>query len=242
MYADTIGRLFAQVAPQRITLGTLQFEEQSSRNRKTLVSQETGLRLLTEMKQMVPMLPPMAVPTGRRGKDGRPATKTSVGKFSYPRDLRVAIFRFVIGQIRRHFSGPVALCKETVDVWKAVGLDPRRCACVCQYGEADLLARKKLFLRATGNLGEAHPMPHRHSRGVSWPALPPCRGPPKRTRTPPGGPREEPILAAEIPAEDRDGDASRRRLLRPGHLHYGKGAQTRQVQTGAQGEQKCLAR
>jgi len=67
--------------------------------------------------------------------------KTSIGKFSYSPDLRVEIFRFAISEIRKHFDGPIALCKETVDVWRAVGLDPRRCACVCQYEEADLLQR-----------------------------------------------------------------------------------------------------
>jgi spore photoproduct lyase len=142
MYADTIGRIFAEIAPQRITLGTLRFEEQFYKNREALVGQEAaGLRLLTEMKQMVPMLPPMEVPTGNRCKDGRPQMKTSVGKYSYPETLRVEIFRFAISEIRKHFAGPVALCKETVDVWRAVGLDPGRCACVCQYGAADLLRR-----------------------------------------------------------------------------------------------------
>ena len=142
MYADTIGRIFTEIAPQRITLGTLRFEEQFYKNREALVGQEeTGLRLLTEMKQMAPMLPPMEVPTGKRDKYGRPQMKTSVGKYSYPEALRVEIFRFAISEIRKHFAGPVALCKETVDVWRAVGLDPRRCACVCQYDAADLLRR-----------------------------------------------------------------------------------------------------
>jgi len=142
IYADTIGRIFAEIAPQRITLGTLRFEEQFYKNREALVGQEeAGLHLLAEMDRMAPMLPPMEVPTGRRGKDGRPQMKTSVGKYSYPQDLRVEIFRFAISEIRKHFAGPVALCKETVDVWHAVGLDPGRCACVCQYNAADLLRR-----------------------------------------------------------------------------------------------------
>jgi len=142
MYADMIGRIFTEIAPQRITLGTLRFKEQFYKNREALVGQEeAGLRLLTEMKQMVPMLPPMEVPTGKRGKDGRPQMKTSVGKYSYPEAIRVEIFRFAISEIRKHFAGPVALCKETVDIWRGVGLDPGRCACVCQYDTADLLRR-----------------------------------------------------------------------------------------------------
>ena len=142
MYADTIERIFTEIAPQRITLGTLRFEEEFYEKRKALVGQkETGLHLLSEMDRMAPMLPPMLVPTGKRGEDGRPRMKTSIGKYSYPQDLRVEIFRFVMSEIRKRFDGPIALCKETVDVWRAVGLDPRRCACVCQYGEADLLRR-----------------------------------------------------------------------------------------------------
>jgi spore photoproduct lyase len=142
LYADTIERIFAEIAPQRITLGTLRFEEEFYERRRALVGQEeAGLHLLSEMDRMAPMLPPRLVPTGRRDKDGRPRMKTSIGKYSYSEALRVEIFRFAISEIRKRFDGPIALCKETIDVWRAVGLDPRRCACACQCGEADLLRR-----------------------------------------------------------------------------------------------------
>jgi len=140
LYASTIQEIFRRFTPERITLGTLRFEEEWYRNRcKHLNPQSPGCRLLDEMAQMEPMLPPMEVPTGQKDKQGRPKTKVSVGKHSYPESLRVEIFRFAIDEIRRHFDGPIALCKETVPVWQAVGLDPHRCQCVCQYGRADIV-------------------------------------------------------------------------------------------------------
>jgi spore photoproduct lyase len=139
IYADAIERIFTEIVPQRITLGTLRFEEQFYKNRQALIGQEeSGSHLLAEMDRMVPMLPPMEVPAGKRGGDGRPQMKTSVGKYSYPETLRVKIFRFAISEIRKHFTGPVALCKETASAWAGVGLDPHRCQCVCQFDVADL--------------------------------------------------------------------------------------------------------
>lgn len=140
MYADAVRRIFARVEPERITLGTLRFEEEFHRNRRAIVGQRpSALRLLEEMDKMVPMLPPMPVPTGGRDKEGKPRMKMSVGKYSYAEGQRIELFRTVIGEIRRHFSGPVALCKELPSVWCAVGLDPRQCRCVCQYDAADIV-------------------------------------------------------------------------------------------------------
>ena len=33
---------------------------------------------------------------------------------------------------------PVALCKESAEVWDALGLDRPQCRCVCQYDYKDL--------------------------------------------------------------------------------------------------------
>jgi len=140
LYADAIRRIFAEITPELITIGTLRFEETFYKNRRALLGKgPTATHLLAEMEKMMPMLPPMMVPGGARRKDGSPKAKLSTGKHSYRPSIRIEIFRFVISEIRKHFDGPVALCKETIDVWQAVGLDPRRCACVCQYEEANLL-------------------------------------------------------------------------------------------------------
>lgn len=140
MYAAAIREIFHRLVPERITLGTLRFEEEWYRNRcKHVGPQSQGCRLLAEMAQMVPMLPPMEVPTGQEDEQGRSKTKVSVGKYSYPENLRIEVFRFAIDETRRHFDGPITLCKETVPVWQAVGLDPHRCQCVCQYNAASIV-------------------------------------------------------------------------------------------------------
>lgn len=140
MYAEAIKRIFAEVTPERVTIGTLRFEPEFYNNRYNIVVQErSGRRLLAEMEKMQPMLPPMPVPTDKKDEKGRPKTKVSIGKYSYPQPLRVELFRFTIGEIRRYFNGPIALCKEIKGLWPTVGLDPQRCECVCQYGTANLL-------------------------------------------------------------------------------------------------------
>jgi len=138
-YGSAIYRIFEEVAPERVTLGTLRFEEAFMKNRNAILgTRDADARLLAEMERMVPMLPPARVPTRKPDKDGGAKTKESVGKYSYPEDVRVELFRFAIGEIRRYSDGPVALCKEVERVWRAVGLDPAHCKCVCQFGDAKL--------------------------------------------------------------------------------------------------------
>jgi spore photoproduct lyase len=135
MYAAAIGEIFAKTSPERVTIGTLRFEEGFHRNRHAIIGERhPGSRLLREMERMQPMEVPIGKPAGR----GRGLSKVSVGKISYPRTTRVEVFRFIIAEIRKHFAGPIALCKETRDVWREVSLDPSRCRCVCQFAEADL--------------------------------------------------------------------------------------------------------
>ncbi len=140
IYGDTIKRIFNKVTPQRITIGTLRFEETFYKNRHALVGQRpSGRQLLAEMDKLQPMLPSMQVPTGRQAKTDQPKMKSSIGKYSYPQKLRLEMFSFVISEIRKYFDGPIALCKEISNLWSDVGLDPRHCRCVCQFDEANLL-------------------------------------------------------------------------------------------------------
>jgi len=140
MYTAAIGRILAEIAPERVTVGTLRFEEGFHRNRHAILgSRHPQSRLLAEMEKMQPMLPPMEMPIGKPARRGRGLSKISVGKISYPRTTRVEVFRFIIAEIRKHFAGPIALCKETLDVWREVSLAPPRCRCVCQFAEADLV-------------------------------------------------------------------------------------------------------
>ena len=142
IYTDAVKQIFEQVTPERITLGTLRFDPHYFRARNAIVGQSLhGSKLLKEMDKMGPMLPPMAVASGKRDKKRQKRTKISVGKYSYPEELRIEIFQTVINEVRKHFIGPVALCKENVDVWRAVGLNPEQCECVCQHDSADIVHR-----------------------------------------------------------------------------------------------------
>ena len=43
-----------------------------------------------------------------------------------------------IAKTREHSDCTIALCKESVAVWEAVGLPLSRCACVCQLDAVDM--------------------------------------------------------------------------------------------------------
>ena len=126
-YAGTIRAIFEAISPERVTIGTLRFEENFWRQRKTTFT--PGSRLPDELDRMVPMFEPMAI----RGKK-----KPSVGKYSYPEDERYALFQFVTEEVRKHSDCDIALCKESNVVWDRLGLDISRCRCVCQYDGADM--------------------------------------------------------------------------------------------------------
>ena len=121
MYADVVKRIFDVVTPERITLGTLRFEEQFYRMRHNFFT--TGPELQVIMENMTPMFEPRLT-----GKSKKP----KVGKYSFAADKRAEIFGFVLGEIRKYSHTKIALCKESEDVWRRVGLDVSRCSCVCQ--------------------------------------------------------------------------------------------------------------
>jgi hypothetical protein len=54
------------------------------------------------------------------------------GKLHYPRECRIEMFRAIADGIRRcDNKGPIALCKETPQVWKAVCLEGKGLHCNC---------------------------------------------------------------------------------------------------------------
>jgi spore photoproduct lyase len=54
------------------------------------------------------------------------------GKLRYPRECRIEMFRSIVDGIRRcNKNVKIALCKETPQVWKAVGLDRKGLYCNC---------------------------------------------------------------------------------------------------------------
>jgi len=126
-YAETVEKIFDEVSPERVTLGTLRFEEGFYKMRNSIFSTREELRDMVE--GMEPMFSPRSVP-GRK----RPA----VGKYSFPASERVEIFQHLMGEIRKRSDCTIALCKEDRTIWEAVGLNLSRCSCVCQLDYVDM--------------------------------------------------------------------------------------------------------
>lgn len=129
-YAETIARILETIAPERITLGTLRFEEGFINMRHSLLT--TGSELSRLMETMEPMFQPKRFHRSKRPK---------AGKYSFPEVQRTEIFSFVLGEIRKHPAGEaarIALCKESARVWKKTGLALSTCSCVCQLDSVDM--------------------------------------------------------------------------------------------------------
>ena len=122
-YADTIARLFPRLNPDKITLGTLRFEEGFYKQRNSIF--QTGQELTQYVDGMIPMLPIETIKGGKKDKD-------SQGKYSFAEPMRIDIFKFIIAEIRKHTQSPISLCKESTAVWNAVGLSSTLGQCVCQ--------------------------------------------------------------------------------------------------------------
>jgi len=124
-YADTIERIFQKVSPERMTLGTLRFEEgfyqMGSKNQNNIFT--TGPDLPEMLKNMSPMFEPKMFPGKKKPK---------IGKYSFSEPVRLSIFDFIIKEIRKYSNCPIALCKESADVWNQLGLNPFQAQCVCQ--------------------------------------------------------------------------------------------------------------
>ena len=138
-YSGIIKSIFEEIKPERITLGTLRFEGQFYRMRDVILSHP---KLKEIVGTMVPMLDEIKLSGG--GK--------SIGKYSFPVEQRIEIFKFATEEIRKYSKCDIALCKETAEVWEAVGLDLKECKCVCQYDCADMVNRpeKEVKTMTTG--------------------------------------------------------------------------------------------
>jgi len=129
-YAQTIKEIFAEVAPERVTLGTLRFEKGFYNMRNSIFT--TGADLPQIMEEMSPMFPPKMFSASKNPKSG---------KYSFSESRRSEIFKFAIKEIRKHSDCRIALCKESADVWERVGLDLSRCSCACQLDYAEMISR-----------------------------------------------------------------------------------------------------
>jgi len=126
-YADTVREIFSRISPERVTVGTLRFEEGFFKMRDSLFT--TGKELQDLVGGMKPMFPPKLFPGAKRPKSG---------KYSFSEAERTEIFAFIINQIRRYSDCDIALCKESAGVWQALDLDTSKCRCVCQLDYADM--------------------------------------------------------------------------------------------------------
>ena len=133
-YAETIKDIFSEVSPERVTLGTLRFEENFYKMRNSIFT--TGPELPRMMEDMQPMFSPKVFPGSKNPKSG---------KYSFTEEKRTEIFTFAVSEIRKYSDCRIALCKESENVWHQVGLDVSRCSCVCQLDYAKIPVSPQIF-------------------------------------------------------------------------------------------------
>ena len=126
-YSETIKQIFSKINPERITLGTLRFEEGFYKMRNSIFT--TGPDLPNFLESMQPMFP---------AKKFRKSKKPKVGKYSFTEKKRIEIFTYVFNEIRKYSDCRIALCKESAAVWKKLKMPLSRCSCVCQLDYADM--------------------------------------------------------------------------------------------------------
>ncbi len=98
----------------------------------------TGEDLPNEIAHMTPMFNNKFLPDVDGFKSG---------KFSYSEEKRTEIFNFIINEIKKYSDCKIALCKESANVWKEVGLDASKNNCVCQFGHVNMLDNADAILR-----------------------------------------------------------------------------------------------
>lgn len=126
-YKETIEKIFSTISPDRITLGTLRFEEGFYKMRNSIFT--SGTDLPDFLEGMQPMFPAKNFPGLKRPKSG---------KYSFSEEKRTEIFSFTIKEIRKYSDCKIALCKESSSVWKKLALPLSRCSCVCQLNYANM--------------------------------------------------------------------------------------------------------
>jgi spore photoproduct lyase len=126
-YSETIKQIFSKICPERVTLGTLRFEEGFYHMRNTIFTSGPDLPNLIE--QMEPMFPPKRFSGLKKPKSG---------KYSFTEKKRTEIFGFAYNEIRKYSDCRIALCKESASIWKKLGMPLSRCSCVCQLDYIDM--------------------------------------------------------------------------------------------------------
>lgn len=130
-YSQTVKQIFERVSPESITIGTLRFEKGFYNQRNRIFS--NGVELVSLVDNMVPMFEPKTYPGDKHPK---------IGKYSFPEEKRIEIFRHVITEIKKYSDCHIALCKESINVWNNSGLDASKCNCACQYNAVDMTRKQ----------------------------------------------------------------------------------------------------
>jgi spore photoproduct lyase len=106
-YKALINKIFQCVRPERVTLGEYRPSNGLANHISSRFPESSLLRVHDKLI-----------------KEG--------GKLRYPRDQRVKMFRTIVNQIRENDPDvKVSLCKESPQIWKAVGLDMKGLFCNC---------------------------------------------------------------------------------------------------------------
>lgn len=124
-YPNIVERIFQMINPERITLGTLRFEEKFYNLGDSIFT--TGNDLPAMLSKMRPMFEARMFAGKKRPK---------IGKYSFSETTRLKIFKFIIKEIRKYPTCHIALCKESTGVWNQLGLDLSKMRCVCQLDYA----------------------------------------------------------------------------------------------------------
>jgi len=126
-YSETIKQIFSKIRPERVTLGTLRFEEGFYNMRNTIFT--SGPDLSNFIEEMEPMFSPKRFSGLKKPKSG---------KYSFTENKRSEIFDFACNEIRKYSDCKIALCKESAAVWKKLKMPLSRCSCVCQLDYVDM--------------------------------------------------------------------------------------------------------
>jgi len=126
-YSETIKQIFSKIRPDRVTLGTLRFEEVFYNMRNSIFT--SGPDLPNFIEEMEPMFSPKRFSGLKKPKSG---------KYSFTEKIRIEIFGFVSNEIRKYSDCKIALCKESAAVWKKLKMPLSRCSCVCQLDYANM--------------------------------------------------------------------------------------------------------
>jgi spore photoproduct lyase len=126
-YSQTVKQIFSKLNPERITIGTLRFEEGFYNMRNTIFT--SGPDLPNFLENMQPMF---------SAKKFSGSKKPKSGKYSFTKEERIEIFGFISNEIRKYSDCKIALCKESAAVWKKLKMPLSRCSCVCQLNYKDM--------------------------------------------------------------------------------------------------------